>query len=138
MKLFAFLSGGTLAAAKIWTDCSAPAAHLKSLNLSFTPDPPTLGSDLRIVMTGTLDEEMTGGSLNVWLKLLDTITVVNRTYNVCQMSQEYQCPYPVGGINVTLPDVPTTGAPSGDYTGQMYMTDQSNQQVACVTLDVHL
>ena len=77
-KLCALLGCTTLVAGDIWSDCSTSAAHLKNLNvvsITITPDPPVKtvkvkGVKLNIGITGTLDEELTAGSLNVWIKFL--------------------------------------------------------------------
>jgi hypothetical protein len=139
MKLFAMLSSSALVSADVWSDCSSAAAHLKGRNLTITPDPPTLGPDLKLVMTGTLDEVLTSGSINVWFKD-EGFTVVNKTYDVCEAAAKsgHPCPFPTGAFNFAVPDLPTTGVPGGDYTGQAYFTDQSSQQVMCAAFDFHL
>jgi hypothetical protein len=72
-KLCALLGCTTLVAGDIWSDCSTSAAHLKNLKcVHHACDPPVKvkGVKLNIGITGTLDEELTAGSLNVWIKFL--------------------------------------------------------------------
>jgi hypothetical protein len=142
MKLFAFLFGGTLAtlaAADILSDCSGAAAHLKGLELNISPMPPTKGADLSISITGTLDEDLTGGSIDVWVKFLG-IKVVNQVWDLCNEAAKrgMACPIPAGASNFTfLVNLPAA-TPDGHYTGKAIMADQNSQQITCATMAIEL
>ena len=138
-KLCALLGCTTLVAGDIWSDCSSSVAHLKNLNVSITPDPPVKGVKLNIGITGTLDEDLTAGSLNVWIKFLG-IKIVNKHYDLCAEAAKTDTPCPIaaGAFNISIPESIPEATPTGHYLGQVSMADPKGEEVTCIDLDFKL
>lgn len=103
-----------------------------------TPDPPKKGQDVTVAASGTLDEQVTSGKINVEVEFLG-IKVVNETLDLCKTISKYQqCPIAQGPLSVKVTESLPSDAPSGHYTGKAVISDQSGSQIACIALDFNL
>ena len=119
----------------IWSDCGQPGDHAK-INVNsvhITPDPPQRGSAITITGVFTLDEEVTGGNIQLTLSI-NNIPFVNLPLDLCDAAQQagLSCPLSKGNHSVSISeDIPYL-APPGNYSGNAKATDQNGQELACV------
>eukprot|EP01133_Synstelium_polycarpum_P017113 gene17113-20384_t len=121
--------------ADIWTNCGGDSDHFQIGNVVITPDPPTKGESINITASGTLNEQVTAGNVHVLLKY-GFITLINQNINLCESESPFPCPIASGAyeksVVLTIPD----SAPSGTYKGHISITDQNDQEIACIDLDL--
>eukprot|EP01132_Coremiostelium_polycephalum_P010771 gene10771-13188_t len=125
------------ATADIWTNCGSSSDHFQISSVSITPDPPVKGQLLTVTASGNLDETITAGNVHILVKY-GFITLINQNENFCSSDNPIPCPVQPGSyshtVNATIPG----NAPSGKYTGNVVVTDQNNQEVACIDLSFSL
>jgi len=123
----------------IWKNCGSSTDHFSISNVTITPDPPVIGENLTISISGTLDETITGGNAYVWAKWKN-ILVYNHTYDLCSTVSKWgiNCPIQKGplvaGVSETIPNV----VPHGAYTCQLSVNDMNDERVLCIALNLKL
>ncbi|XP_004344261.1 phospholipid transfer protein [Capsaspora owczarzaki ATCC 30864] len=121
----------------VWSNCSAASDHLHIINVQITPDPPVKGKSVTIAAAGNLDKNITSGSINLSIKF-GIIPVLSKSVDLCTVDPTHPCPLPAGPIVISQTEDIPSSVPSGHYTGTVKVTDQDNQEVACIDLDLHL
>eukprot|EP00003_Mantamonas_plastica_P008405 TRINITY_DN1735_c0_g1_i3.p3 TRINITY_DN1735_c0_g1~~TRINITY_DN1735_c0_g1_i3.p3 ORF type:complete len:155 (+),score=45.07 TRINITY_DN1735_c0_g1_i3:44-466(+) len=140
MKLFIALiicSLAVFASADIWSFCGTSADHLKIGSVQITPDPPQKGANITVAASGTLDEQVTGGSAVVKL-YYSGIKILDHTYDLCTLDPQIKCPFPQGTNTLKVSEMIPSDAPGGHYTGSVNLNDQNNTEITCIKLDFHL
>eukprot|EP01111_Echinosteliopsis_oligospora_P007033 TRINITY_DN2158_c0_g1_i1.p1 TRINITY_DN2158_c0_g1~~TRINITY_DN2158_c0_g1_i1.p1 ORF type:complete len:142 (+),score=34.16 TRINITY_DN2158_c0_g1_i1:118-543(+) len=129
--IFAALLFTTLNA-QVITPCGDANDHLNVKNVYIEPATPTKGQNLTVYVVGTLDEQVTGGTVKVEIKYAGTIPVYDKTYPLC--SDVLKCPIAQGTFyfNHTV-EVPSS-IPNGNYKGSMVYNDENDSEIACFNL----
>jgi len=136
--ILAFSCLFAVACADIWSDCSSPNAHFKIQTVSIVPDPPKIGKNVTVSVSGILDETVTAGHVNFTVQYKKGSTWLNLpTFNFDLCSVE-KCPIPQGQTTISGEiNVPSI-TPGGEYRGKMFAIDQNHQELGCVAYDVVL
>lgn len=126
-----------LAAAQSVSSCGGPTDHLSNVKIAISPDPISRGTPFTFTMTGTLDEDLVGGSLAVDLELkalgiIDKAVKKTITYSLSPGLRKGDQKIVVGPIQ--LPSEP--GAAS--ITGQVHLTNTKGEPVSCVNLNLQV
>jgi hypothetical protein len=130
----------SLVSASTWDYCSGTSAATSGIVVSgvtLNPDPPVLGQNDIVTLTGTVNETVSGGTVSLTITYYG-IPVFSGTYNTCDSNT---CPQGPGAITAqitvsgdSLPPV----APPGNYVGTAIVTDQNGFQLVCVAVDFTL
>jgi C1A family cysteine protease len=117
----------------IWSNCGSSSDHLKNMQVTITPDPPQKGAPVKIALTGTLDEAVTAGSVDVKVSVMG-INVIKKTYDLC--TKYVKCPLAKGPLNLEIQQKIPSNVPAGKYDAVATVTDQSSAEVACVDVKI--
>jgi len=106
--------------------------------ITATPFPPVKGQDITVDVTGTVSEDVTTGSQYVITVTFDGIQLLQKNGDLCTLSPKVPCPIKAGSLDVsdTL-NVPSF-APSGNYGIQVSATDQNNNELLCVSIQLQI
>ncbi|EGG20835.1 hypothetical protein DFA_00700 [Cavenderia fasciculata] len=132
-KIFVLFCVFALATADIWTNCGSSSDHFQIGSVTITPDPPVKGQDITVTANGNLNEEITSGNVKLLVKF-GFITILNQNEDLCQAKNPIPCPLQPGAYNHTITAQIPSNAPSGKYSGNVVVTDQNSQEVACIDL----
>lgn len=123
----------------IWSDCSKDSDKLKIGKVSVSPDPPKKGDTLMIKANVTFNEQVTSGELKVNLAI-NKIPFISTNLDLCDTISQagLSCPISAGSHTLTVSQQIPDEAPSGSYTGNQYLYDQNNNELACVALTLKL
>lgn len=116
--------------------CGSPSDHFKNASFSVNPDPIDKNKPLTITGTGTLDELIQGGSLNIDLNIKALGIINEPVKKTAPFSLSPGLPagpqkLVIGPFN--LPKIPG----SADITGKITGMDSQGQPVFCVALDIN-
>ncbi|EGG17528.1 hypothetical protein DFA_08524 [Cavenderia fasciculata] len=149
ITLFCLLS---VSSADIWSYCDG--VDPKSLTftisaLTLAPNPPVIGQDATVKVTGNLLQQVTGGASTFVVQhyvLGHWITLPAFTNSVCQ---SYTCPIQPGSIthqlSIPIPsftphyiNISFYSLLQGLYRGQLLIVDQSNRNITCLEFQTNL
>eukprot|EP00567_Pseudictyota_dubia_P012559 CAMPEP_0197449280 /NCGR_PEP_ID=MMETSP1175-20131217/20790_1 /TAXON_ID=1003142 /ORGANISM="Triceratium dubium, Strain CCMP147" /LENGTH=143 /DNA_ID=CAMNT_0042981355 /DNA_START=66 /DNA_END=497 /DNA_ORIENTATION=+ len=125
------------ATADVWSNCGRPGDHAKNLQLTLSPDPPVKGKPFTISGSFTLDEQLTNVTATYSAE-----GILHGSINICEelksKNAPVQCPLPAGAqsfgpYTFTIPSSIPSGIP---IFAQVDITDQNNQEVGCVKIDI--
>ncbi|EFA83725.1 hypothetical protein PPL_02792 [Heterostelium album PN500] len=119
--------------AGIWTTCGTPADKVSS---RITPNPPVKGQDLTISVVGNMTETVNGGNVHINVKY-GFIVIINTDEPLCQVGPPIPCPIQAGPFSKSLTVSIPSNLPSGEYKGNLVLTDPSKNEIACVNIDIH-
>lgn len=118
------------------TICSEDS-HLMNPIINISPDIIRKGEDITINITGDLDKPLLSGLINVIIKLNGS-SIVTKKYNLCEKNQ---CPVndgKPGHVEFTyVESIPGFAFP-GKYNAELTITDQDNEDVLCLDIDIDL
>eukprot|EP00026_Physarum_polycephalum_P018222 Phypoly_transcript_19735.p1 GENE.Phypoly_transcript_19735~~Phypoly_transcript_19735.p1 ORF type:complete len:124 (+),score=14.10 Phypoly_transcript_19735:108-479(+) len=97
--------------ADIWSNRGTSSDHLKISTVTITPDPPVAGQNLTVSASGVLDESVTNGTVNLVLKYDSFITILKKTYLLCD-NPDYTCPISAGDYSNTITEMIPASAPN--------------------------
>ncbi|KAJ5071794.1 phosphatidylglycerol/phosphatidylinositol transfer protein [Anaeramoeba ignava] len=135
MKLILLFLLIVAAFANIWSDCSKPDDDFKISNVVITPDPPVKGQPVTADIQGNLNKTITGGTAHLTISY-NGIKLLDETKNICELTT---CPIdsnPNADFKYTA-TIPSS-IPSGNYTGQIVLTDQDSDEIGCVSFALNL
>ncbi|KAJ5072067.1 phosphatidylglycerol/phosphatidylinositol transfer protein [Anaeramoeba ignava] len=117
-----------------WTDCSESNDTLKIKSLTFIPDPPESGK----LFTIHLDADV--------LRKIDAATAYATVYfngiKILQIQENFcsiiniTCPITDPVLHFQVTETIPSYVPSGEYSGQIEVIDNNNQQVTCIKYDL--
>jgi hypothetical protein len=113
-------------------------ATLTVSSVTLNPDPPVLGQNDTVTLTGTLGEQITQGASIALQITYFGIPVFNGNYDVCA---ENACPLGPGDVTasiVVLGDSLPPIAPPGQYIATATFNDQAGATIACVAVTFNL
>jgi len=133
------LSMLAVATASSWKSCGAPGDHGIVKSVQLYPDPPQRTVDETVNLQGTVDEQVTSGSVTIVITYTPIgIQVFSQTWAICNV---VSCPVAPGPIsaNLTIPGsaIPSF-APSGAYVSRGTILDQNSAEIICVDTSFNL
>ena len=121
----------------MWSNCGTRFDKGTINTLTFTPNPLVKGQNLTVTMNVTLKENITGGKINMFLKL-GFVTIFNSTYQLCDvLKMEKTCPMKAGDYEFLLIEEIPSDEPSLNYTGKVVALDQVGNRIVCISLTLH-
>jgi len=121
--------------ADIWEDCSSPNSHFKISTVSIKPDPPKIGQNVTVSVSGTLDKTVTAGHVNFTVQYNmkgKWISLPTFNFDICSIEK---CPIQQGSTTIVgTVNVPNI-TPSGEYRGKCFAIDQNSEEIGCVSYD---
>jgi len=128
----------SFASASTWSYCdSTYPTYLTVSSVTLSPDPPVLGYDDVVTLTGTVNETVSSGTVDLTITYYG-IPVFTGSYNICDSNT---CPQGPGAITAaitvsgsSLPPI----APPGNYVGTATVTDSNGNTLVCVNVDFTL
>ncbi|KAM9998103.1 hypothetical protein ACTFIY_007744 [Dictyostelium cf. discoideum] len=121
----------------VWTSCGKPTDTFQIDNVTISPDPPVKGQKVSIYASGELKDTISGGDVNIQIKL-GFITILKETKPICSSDNPLPCPIQPGeyshSIDISIP----SNVPHGKYYGNFVLTDQSNDEIACIDVNLDL
>lgn len=124
-------------AADSFTNCASTEAHMKNFKITASPDPPVVGENVTITVTGALDKQVTGGSavINVKAGPINFPLTVPFKNNAADPSKF------VAGQKQTITlgpfEYPNIKVPLiKKMTGKMEVKDQDGEEVSCVSFEL--
>ncbi|KAN0055518.1 hypothetical protein ACTA71_008631 [Dictyostelium dimigraforme] len=121
----------------VWNSCGKPSDTFQIKNVTVNPDPPHKGDTVTIYAAGQLTKVISGGNANILIKL-GFITIIKEAKPICSSDNPLSCPIQPGDyshqVTVTIP----TSAPKGKYSGQFVLTDQIDEEIACIDVNIEL
>jgi hypothetical protein len=146
---FALLAVASATTLKVtWTSCGSSSDHAQLKDVTYTPNPPVLGKPLEITVTGTSDEEVTGGDVQFTVGAFGK-QLLQKDLNVCGDST-IDLPLGMGSIDVhglTCPQAKGDFTlhqsvklpafdPASTATVHVVAKDQSSNQLLCLDLTI--
>ncbi|KAM9962891.1 hypothetical protein ACTFIW_006112 [Dictyostelium discoideum] len=122
---------------QVWSNCGTAADKFQITNVVLDPPTPVKGQDITISASGILDETVTGGNVAVKVKY-GFITLINENVSICSSQDPLSCPIAAGDYQKNMTEMIPSDAPSGKYTGNVVITDQNNNEIACIDVDINL
>lgn len=119
------------------SSCGAAGDHLKDVKITLSPDPIKRGTPWSLTLSGTMDEALSAGNVHVDMSI-KALDVVNKAVKVT--SPFSVSPGLVAGPQsltigpLTLPSLPGSLSASGT----IQLTNDKNEPVACVKLDLNV
>jgi len=121
-------------AADSFTNCASADAHMTNFKITASPDPPVLGQDVTITVSGALDKQVISGAATISVKAgpIDFPLTVPFTHNAADPSkfvagQEQTITVgPFTYPNVNVPLIKT-------INGKVEVKDQDGEEVSCVS-----
>ncbi|CEM12983.1 unnamed protein product [Vitrella brassicaformis CCMP3155] len=128
---------GVAARGEEWSLCPGTTTERFEIGeCHIVPDPPVAGEALTVSVTGDLKEEISGGYIEIDLKI-DRIIPIHIKEAICDIG-DIQCPIAPGhykrSITREVPPRPKHGKVEGDV--KVY--DQNNAEVTCVHLSFEI
>eukprot|EP00435_Cladocopium_sp_Y103_P071439 s79_g37.t1 len=137
LKFLSFTSlAGFVSSASV-KNCGGPNDHFSNVSLDLSPDPISRATPFTFTLTGSMDEDHVGGTVDVDLEI-KALRVVDKT--VKTQSSYTISPGLVKGPQklvigpVTLPQDPGEAS----LKGQVSVTNTKGEPVACVALDIEV
>jgi hypothetical protein len=133
----AVVSAAAGVAADSFTNCASADAHMKNFKITASPDPPVLGEDVTITVSGALDKQVTGGTATISVKAGPinfplTIPFKNNAADPSKFVAGTEQTITVGPFtypNINVPLIKTT-------KGSFELKDQDGEEVSCVNFEL--
>jgi len=122
------------AAGQAFVTCNTASAHMQNFQITSSPDPPVLGKDVTLTISGALDKQITGGDVTISIKagpINFPLTVPFKRNNVqnSDFVTGQDTTITLGPFiypNIKIPLIKNT-------KGKFEVTDQDGEQVSCAT-----
>ncbi|GAM27024.1 hypothetical protein SAMD00019534_101990, partial [Acytostelium subglobosum LB1] len=121
----------------IWTSCGSSSDHFAIDTVLIVPDPPVKGQVVNITASGTLNEQITDGTVHITLKY-GFITILNQNEPLCNADNPLPCPIAAGSYTRSFATMIPSTVPSGKYSANVVINDQNGQEVACINVALQL
>eukprot|EP01084_Bolivina_argentea_P177816 307500_1 len=121
------------------TFCNSTLTPLIVNSYSFTPDDIHSNENVTLTIFATLTETVSSGKIHVDVKI-GPIPVYNHKLDLCTEVKQggMQCPLKPTNYNITqivpIPNIPI----HGNVKASVELTDQSDKQLLCMDLKVHV
>ncbi|KAG0175997.1 Phosphatidylglycerol/phosphatidylinositol transfer protein [Apophysomyces sp. BC1034] len=129
----------------IWSLCSDPSSHLLrgyDGGVYISPEAPRTGEDIHVKVGGNLLREVTGGTVDIDLKLLSMIKI-NKQLDLCSVLQSdvmghRNCPLSAGDVELEATAFIPREIPKLPLNGDIRIKDQDGNTVTCISLNFKL
>jgi hypothetical protein len=133
----AVVSAAAGVAADSFTNCASADAHMKNFKITASPDPPVLGQDVTITVSGALDKQVTAGTATISVKAGPinfplTVPFKNNAADPSKFVAGTEQTITVGPFtypNIAVPLIKT-------MKGSMEVKDQDGEEVSCVSFEL--
>jgi len=124
-------------AADSFTNCAGDDAHMKNFKITASPDPPVLGQDVTITVSGALDKQITGGSATISVKAGPisfplTVPFTNNAADPSKFVAGTEQTITVGPFTYPNINVPLIK----NVNGKVEVQDQDGEEVSCVSFSL--
>jgi hypothetical protein len=131
---------------RLWSLCDDPSTHLLKAyedGVSINPSGPRVGEDLDVVIRGVLDSDVTGGSINLDLKLMGIIKLQKNldlcsTLNSEVMAGGTTCPMDAGDVMIRAHAFIPKETPRVPVAGDIRIVNQDGETITCVRINLKL
>ncbi|GIL78491.1 hypothetical protein Vretimale_19238 [Volvox reticuliferus] len=117
-----------------WAPCDEGLTAFTPSSVTLSPDPPVIGSAATFVITGNIDKELQGGSVDMVVSF-SGFPIFSSSSDLCTKTA---CPVPAGPISLTLEELLPPIAPPGDYGLQVVARGPDGAELACVNVNFSL
>ncbi|KAM9964214.1 hypothetical protein ACTFIW_005875 [Dictyostelium discoideum] len=121
--------------ADIWSSCGKPTDTFQISNVTISPDPPVRGQTVSIYASGELKDAISGGDVNIIIKM-GFITIIKETKPICSSDNPLPCPIQPGDYTHSVDIAIPSAIPRGKYSGNFVLTDQANDEIACINVNM--
>jgi len=140
MKVLILLALAAVCVSAQWTplpftNCGNAGDKAQVQNLYANPYPVVKGSAVSLDVIGKLSETVTAGQYAIKVSIFG-VNIFNSNGNLCTLDPNHPCPIAAGNLNVTDSLTIPSIAPDGTYTVQVSATDQSSNELFCISLSV--
>jgi hypothetical protein len=133
----AVVSAAAGVVADSFTNCASADAHMNNFKIVASPDPPVLGQDVTITLTGALDKQVTAGSATISVKAgpIDfplTVPFKNNAADPSKFVAGQEQTITLGPFtypNIAVPLIKT-------MKGKVEVQDQDGEEVLCVSFEL--
>eukprot|EP00033_Pygsuia_biforma_P000127 GCRY01000162.1.p2 GENE.GCRY01000162.1~~GCRY01000162.1.p2 ORF type:complete len:166 (+),score=27.97 GCRY01000162.1:67-498(+) len=132
--LIAFSAASYPVRGSIWNNCGTSTDLFAIQNVDIIPNPPKAGDAVNVTISGSLKETITEGSLHIKVKY-GFLTVLKTEKSICHFEK---CPIIAGPWSQSADATIPKSAPKGHYTAEVKGTNQNNEEIFCVEVDMHL
>jgi len=123
-------------AAQSAKNCGKATDHFSDVVIKMNPDPPVEGKPFTVEVSGTLDETVSTGTVNVDLKI-GMLSFIHSTAKLSIPFHNDPTPFVKGPIKVNVgPVVLPKVYGTTSIVGQVHVLDSKGEQSLCVDLDV--
>jgi len=100
------------------------------------PYPPVSGQNITILASGSTDETITEGTVNVDL-FFEQVNLLNQTFDLCAILNGLgiTCPISQGPLSFKIGQNLPSGLPTGQYNAIVNANDAKGQELFCVSVD---
>ncbi|KAM9982443.1 hypothetical protein ACTFIZ_006975 [Dictyostelium cf. discoideum] len=137
LALFFILALVSPSFTQVWSNCGTAADKFQITSVVLDPPTPVKGQDITISASGILSETVTSGNVAVKVKY-GFITLINENVAICSSEDPLSCPIAAGDYQKNMTEMIPSDAPAGKYTGNVVITDQNNDEIACIDVDINL
>jgi len=117
-----------------WDNCGSSSDHLHNLTISYQPKIISKGDTLKLTITGDLDKDIDGGTVN-YKVLIGGFPIYSGNMKICT---ELKCPLLKGPFKLsTSHEIPNQIFP-GKYEIQTIGHDQNNQEIFCANVYIQV
>ncbi|EFJ42088.1 hypothetical protein VOLCADRAFT_77249 [Volvox carteri f. nagariensis] len=117
-----------------WAPCDEGQTAFTPSSVTLSPDPPVIGSAATFVISGNIESELQGGSVDMVVSFFG-FPIYSSTSDLCSKTT---CPVPAGPISLTLEELLPPIAPPGDYGLQVVARGPGGDELACVNVNFSL
>lgn len=137
MLVWAAAVGIVGVAAQSVKSCGSESDHLKQVSIKLNPDPPVKGQQFSMELSGELDEDITGGSLDVDLAVTALKFIKSNVKQ--QLPFTYEPGWKQGPMKITIGPTQLPSSPGGvSVQGQVHVKDGKGDAVACVDINLKM
>jgi cathepsin B len=136
--ILALLAAAAVATTVPFTDCSnGQKTHIKISSIDATPYPPVKGQPVTVSVSGSVDEQVVGGSYSLNVSVFG-VQIFSQTGDICTLSPKFPCPFQQGPIQLQVTETIPGFAPSGTFEVAVSGTDQNTQLLMCVQVKIQI
>ncbi len=114
--------------------CGNSNDHFQNVNIVVNPNSLSAGDKFDVIVSGYLNEEITGGNADIHVKL-DGIQIITDSKNICE---QVSCPISLGDKTFTKSATVPSFLLPGHYDGKVVITDQNGEEISCIIVGIDL
>jgi len=125
-------------AGDIWSNCGSASDDFQIKTVVITPDPPVIGQNLTVAVTGALSTQITSGVVAVNIAW-NGVPLISQNFSLCDIVTSVEkCPLNAGPQAFSVSQLLPSQTPAGSFNGTVQAFDQNNNEVFCIGLNFNL